>query len=199
MVTELVMLPAQRRLDRALRRPDPHADVLVLLRHAGMAGDAVAVGVRRLHATGVEFAQLVRAARGQQEAADPSQRADRQPHLLHRLAPRRRLGRLAIVAEAGGQLHQHRIEAGHQRRQPELLDQHDRVRHRIIRQHRGGTAAPPHLPGLHAGRGAVEAAMAKAHDVEREAAAPDALLGAEFDIGMRGEGRERLRGTMRPA
>ena len=127
----------------------------------------------------------------------PPHRADRQPHLLHRLAPRRRLWRLAIVAEAGGKLHQHRIEAGDQRRQAELLDQHHDVRHGIVRQHRRGTAAPPHLPGPLAGHGAVEAAVPEAHHVERKAPAPDALLGADLHVGVRGKAG-KLRGAMRP-
>ena len=186
-------LSGQRRLDRATRGPDTDTDVLVLVHHAGVPGDAVAISLRRLHAAGIEFAHLVRAARRQQEAADPQQCAHRQPHLLHHLAPRRRLGRFAIVAEAGWQFDQHGVETRDQRRQPELLDQHHRVGDRIVRQHCRGTAASPHLPGLHAGEGTIKATMSESHYVQRETAGPYALLGTDLHVRVSGKRRKRVR------
>ena len=142
----MVRRPASAASMARVRRPDADADVLVLVRHAGVAGNAVGVGGRRVHAADIELAQLVGAAGRQQERADPPQRADGQPHLLLRFAAGRRLRRLAVVAEAGGKLHQHRIEAGGQRGQAELLDQHDGVcapDHRAAPRRHGHAARPP--------------------------------------------------------
>ena len=137
-----------RGLDGLLGRPDADADVLALARQAAMRDQPV--GARRQRATRRHNSatQFVAAAGRQQEIADRA-RAGRPPA---RFPPASRGARssprvLARVGKPGGQLDHHRVDARGQRRQAELLDQHDLVGDRVVGQRGGGPAAAPQLPG----------------------------------------------------
>lgn len=146
-----------------------------------MADDAVGICWRRDDVAEIGLADFVGATGGEQEAADVKQRGDGEGHFLEHFAASGLFRRFAVVAQAGGQFDQHRIDAGGERGQAVLLDQNDDVTIGIIGQHRCGATTAPEFPGAQAGLGAVEPAMAEAHDIERKAAVPDALLG--FDVG----------------
>ena len=77
-----------------------------------------------------------------------------------------------------------------QRREAELLDQHDGIRPGIIRQQRRSPAAPPEFPGALTGHRPVETPVPELHDIEREAAGPDTLLRLDQHVGMRGQGSD---------
>ncbi len=131
---------------------------------------------------------LVAAAGGEQEVADRPQAAGALAHLFLRLAQNGGFRPLVAVAEPGGQFHEHRIDAGGEGGEAELLDQHHRVGARVVGQERRRPAAAPQLPPPRTRHRAVEAALAEAHHLQREAALPDGLGRIDRDIGVRGQG-----------
>ena len=69
------------------------------------------------------------------------------PHFLMQFAVHGGFGILAVLDQAGGQFHQHGIDARGERRKAKLLDQDDGVGDRVVRHERDGAAAAPEFPG----------------------------------------------------
>jgi hypothetical protein len=100
---------------------------------------------------------------------------------------------LVVLAQAGGEFDERWIEAGSQRREPELFDQDQGIGDRIVGQQGRGMATPPKLPRAGIGHRAVEPAVAKFYHVEWEAPGPDAIFRRDDDIRV---GRNRQRRTI---
>jgi hypothetical protein len=172
-----------------------------------MADDAVRTGFGRGDAADIEVEQFVAAAGSQEIRADPLQAVGLHPHFLVQFAVHGGFRVFAILDQAGGEFDQHGLDAGDQSGKPELLDQDDGVGDGVIRHERDRAASAPEFPGAGLGHRPVEAAVAETDQVDRETAAPGALLGVDEGVGVErdrgwgagGHGRcvARARGTGR--
>ena len=105
-----------------------------------------------------------------------------QAGLLGGLAAGHVLGRLAGLDEAGDDLQQPRLGAAGQGPGAKLFDQHHRIAHRIVGQHRDGGGVVEHLAHDLAAPAAGESAVAQADALDAEEAAKRGLATEDIEI-----------------
>ena len=114
--------------------------------------------------------------------------------LLADLAQRDLLGGLVLGVDQPGDVFElPRRAAAIQRREAELLDQHDAVAVGIVEQHRDRRAAPDDVEHALAAPAAREQAMAEAHDIDPDMPGKAGLGLDDLEIGV---GRRRGRAAL---